>query len=216
MALCSFRPLGLLLLTVFFAFVVSTRATAYGKSPVLAPMPPPAGSRFLWTCCANTTNASICYDSLLPFAGSFHGNRVRVARASSVIAFARLRGFNDELRRIQLQPGGTGAGRLADMAVGDCVTSADVALGREGDLMARLRRLETAAGRRRGKQAEEDLHEATLYAGSVESFTMWCLDDFASDGDASPVVKKVVAGATNLQLYGLIALDLVASIKLAM
>jgi hypothetical protein len=27
--------------------------------------------------------------------------------------------------------------------------------------MARLRRLETATGRRRGEQAEEDLHEAT-------------------------------------------------------
>jgi pectinesterase len=41
------------------------------------------------------------------------------------------------------------------------------------------------------------------------------LDDFADTGDA-PVVKKVVAWATNLQLYGDIALDLVASIKLEM
>jgi pectinesterase len=200
---------------MFLAFVVSTRATPYGKPPALAPVPPPAGSRFLWTCCANTTNASICYDTLLPFTGSFHGNRVRVARAASVIAFARLRSFCDELRRIQLQPGGTGAGRLADSALRSCATSANVSLSREGDLMARLRRLETATGRRRGEQAEGDLHEATLYAASVESCTMWCLDDFADTGDA-PVVKKVVAWATNLQLYGDIALDLVASIKLEM
>jgi pectinesterase len=88
--------------------------------------------------------------------GSFHGNRVRVARAASVIVFARLRGFYDELRRIELQPG-----RLVDSALRSCATSADVSLSRDRDLMARLRRLETATGRRRGEQAEEDLDEAT-------------------------------------------------------
>ncbi|RCV12303.1 hypothetical protein SETIT_2G258200v2 [Setaria italica] len=217
MALCSFPPVGLLLLTMFLAFAVSTCATANGEPPAPSPAPPPADSRFLWACCANTTNASICYDSLLPFAGSFHGNRVKVARAAAVIAFGRLRGFYDELRRLQLQPGGTGAGRVADSALGSCATSADVSQGREVDLLAILRRLETAAGRRRGEQAEWDLHDANLYAGSVQSCTMWCVDGFASAGDAalaSPVVKKVVAWATNLHLYGDIALDLVASIKL--
>nr|TKW33886.1 hypothetical protein SEVIR_2G268700v2 [Setaria viridis] len=194
MALYSFPPLGLLL-AIFLAFAVSARATV--KDPPPLPTPAPADSRFLQACCAacaNTTEASVCYDSaLLPGAGSFHGNRVKVARAAAVIAFARLRGFYDELRCLQLQPRGTGAGRVADMALGDCATFADDSLGREGDSLARLRRLETAAGRE-------------VYG-------------FASIGDAalaSPVVKKVVAWATDVHLYGGIALDLVASIKLGM
>jgi pectinesterase len=113
-----------LLLTVFLAFVVSTGATAKVNSALA---PAPAGSRFLWTCCVSTTNASVCYDSLLPIAASFHGNRVKVASAAAAISFARHHSFYDELRR--LQPEGTSAGRLADMTLGDCATFADLFLG---------------------------------------------------------------------------------------
>ncbi|XP_004972341.3 uncharacterized protein Os08g0218700/LOC_Os08g12160 [Setaria italica] len=212
MALCSFRPLVLLLTIFLAAFAVSTRATADGK----APAPPPADSMFLRACCANTTNASACYDSLIPLAGSFHGNRVRVARAAAVLAFARLRGFHDELRRLQPR---AGAGRVVDMALQFCATSAEVCLGSEGDSLAELRRLETAAGRRRGEQAEWDLYNARLYVGGIGPCATLCVDDLASIGDAvlaSPVGKKVVAWAAPVLLYGDIAADLVDSIKLGM
>ncbi|XP_022680065.1 uncharacterized protein Os08g0218700/LOC_Os08g12160-like [Setaria italica] len=207
MALCPFPPL-VFLLTIFLAFAVSTRATADGNPPA------PADSRFLRTCCANTTNASACYDSLIPFAGSFHGNRVRAARAAAVLAFSRLRGFHDELRRLQPR---AGAGRVVDLALRFCATSAEVSLGREGDSLAELRRLETAAGRRRGEQAEWDLYNARLYVGGIGPCATSCVDDLASIGDAvlaSPVGKKVVAWAADVRLCGDIALDLVASIKL--
>ncbi|OEL16128.1 hypothetical protein BAE44_0022854 [Dichanthelium oligosanthes] len=103
------------------------------------------------------------------------------------------------------------------MALGDCATFANVSLGREGDSLAMLRRLETAAGRRRGEQAEWNLHNAISYVGSVQSCLTICTDDIASIGGAvlaSPVVQKVVAWATNVHIYGDIALHLVASIKL--
>ncbi|RLN33765.1 hypothetical protein C2845_PM03G01810 [Panicum miliaceum] len=86
---------------------------------------------------------------------------------------------------------------VADMALGSCATLAYVSLGREGDLMAMLGRLETAAGRGRRERAEWDLHDANLYTGSVASFATSCADDFASIGDvgrkalAPPVSKQV-------------------------
>ncbi|CAN6196514.1 unnamed protein product [Urochloa humidicola] len=215
MAICSSPPLGILLLAIFLAFATSTRATTNGKLP--APAPPAADRRFLWTCCANTTNASVCYDSLLPFAGSFHGNRVLVGRAAAVLAFARLSGFHNELRHLLLQPGGTGAGRMVEGTLRFCATSAEDTLGREWKALAALRRLETAAGRRRGEQAEWDLFNARLYVGGVGSCGTLCVDDLTSTGDevlATPVGKKVVAWEANLRSYGDIALHLVTSIKL--
>ncbi|CAN6182854.1 unnamed protein product [Urochloa humidicola] len=154
---------------------------------------------------------------LLPFAGSFHGNLVLVGRAAAVLAFARLSGFHDELRHLLLQPGGTGAGRMVDGTLRFCATSAEVTLGREWKAPAELRRLETAAGRRRGERAESDLLNARLYVGGVGPCATQCVDVLASIGDevlASPVGKKVVAWEANLRPYGDIALHLVTSIKL--
>ncbi|CAN6182855.1 unnamed protein product [Urochloa humidicola] len=220
MALCSSPPLGIRLLAIFLAFATSTRATTNGNPPASAPAPVPAAAaadrRLLWTCCANTTNASVCYDSLLPFAGSFHGNRVRVARAAAFLAIERLSGFHDELRHLLLQPGGSGAGRSLDRSLRYCATSAEDILGDEWKALAALRRLETAAGRRRGEQ-EWDLHNANLFVGGVGSCGTLCVDDLTSTGDevlATPVGKKVLAWVANVRSYGDVALDLVASRKL--
>ncbi|RLM85340.1 hypothetical protein C2845_PM04G20090 [Panicum miliaceum] len=216
MATHSFPAFALLLPAVLVTFAVSARASVATIMP--SPAPAVEGRGFLHACCANTTNASACYDSLLPLAGSFHGNRVLVARAAAVLAFARLRNFRDGLCR--LPPGATGAGRAVDMTLQFYVTSAEVSLGREGDSLAELRRLETAAGRGRGEQAEWDLHDANLYTGSVGSSATSCVDDLASIGDAGrkalapPVGKQVVAWAANVHLHGDIALDVVSSMKL--
>ena len=186
--------------------------------PAPSPSPTPAsGSRFLHACCANTTNASVCYDSLLPSAGSFHGNRVRVALTSSTIAYARLRTFVSRLRRLQ-QHGGTGSGRMADMSLQACLTFANADLHQEDAALPALRRLLTAAGRRR-ERAKFDLDTASVYVGGIEHDATLCMDDFGSTGNAtlvSPGGNKMLAWAADVQLYSGIALDLIASINLEM
>jgi len=214
---CSYPSLSVLLPAVL-ALAVSARASGATDMPQPAAAPAPAaGSTFLHACCANTTNASVCYDSLLPSAGSFHGNRVRVALTSSIIAYARLRTFLGDLRRLQ-QNGGTGAGRIADMSLASCVTFADADVRQEGDALAALRRLLTADGRRR-ERAKFDLDTASVYVGTIEHDATTCIDDLGSTGNAtlvSPGGKKMVAWAADVQLYSGIALDLIASIKLEM
>ncbi|KAF8694879.1 hypothetical protein HU200_037979 [Digitaria exilis] len=187
MALCMLSPFGLLL-PIFLVFTIPTPATAIDKSAAPSPVAT-ADDRFLWACCEACANTPVCYRSLLPSAGSFHGNRVKVARAATIIAFARLHGVYDKLRRIPL-PGGTGPGKLTNQALKDCTTSASISLGTEGDSLATLQRLETATRR--------------------------CIDDLISSMNRtapSPVANKVVAWAVDVLVYGDIALDLVASIK---
>jgi hypothetical protein len=41
-----------------------------------------ADDNFLRTCCTNTTNAAVCYNSLHPYGASFKGNLVNFAAAS--------------------------------------------------------------------------------------------------------------------------------------
>ncbi|PVH64622.1 hypothetical protein PAHAL_2G316900 [Panicum hallii] len=89
-----------------------------------------------------------------------------------------------EFRMDEEIPGGGTCGRFATRRWGSCATFADASLGREGDLMAMLGRLETAAGRGRGEQAEWDLQDANLYTGSVASSATSCVDDLASISDA--------------------------------
>ena len=167
-----------LLTTVLVAFAVSARASV----ATIVPSPAPAveGGSFIHACCANKTNASACYDSP-PFAGSFHGNRAQVARAAAVLAFAQLRNLRDGLRR--LPPGATSRGWIVDSALQFCVSSAEVSLLTEGNTLAELQRLETAAGRGRGEQAEWDLNNAKLYVSSIGYCATWCVDDVASIGD---------------------------------
>jgi pectinesterase len=214
MAPHSFPAFALLLpaVLVLVAFAaISARASV--ATIMTSPAPAVEGSGFLHACCANTTNASTCYDSLLPHAGSFHGNRVLVARAAAILAFTRLRSFREWLRR--LPPGATGGGRIVDRALQLCVSSAEVSLLREGDALAVIQRLETAAGRGRGEQAESDLNTANLYVGGIGPCVTSCVDDVESIGDAgraalaSPVGKKVLAWVANVRLHGDIALDLV-------
>ncbi|KAL6601557.1 hypothetical protein ACP70R_044777 [Stipagrostis hirtigluma subsp. patula] len=206
MARHTFPPLCYPVLVLLLAvFAVSARATT-----ALPPSDAEADRRFLRECCANTSNAAVCYDSLLPSAGSFHGNHVKVALAAGAGAFVRLRGFYHELRRLQRT--GTGAGRAADMALGPCVTIASMVLQTEGDWLASLRRLETAAGRRRGEQAKSDLFNAQFRIGAVGSAATGCTDDLESCGEAvlaSPVGKKVAAIVKNVDLYSVIAQELV-------
>ena len=183
-----------LLTTVLVANAVSARASV----ATIVPSPAPAveGGRFIHACCANKTNASACYDSP-PFAGSFHGNRAQVARAAAVLAFAQLRNLRDGLRR--LPPGATSRGWIVDRALQFCVSSAEVFLDREGDSLAELRRLETAAGRGRGEQTESDLYNSNLVVDGIGPCATSCVEDVASIGDArratlaAPVSKKVLA-----------------------
>ncbi|KAG0544295.1 hypothetical protein BDA96_02G263100 [Sorghum bicolor] len=214
---CSCPSLGVVLTAVLVvALAVSARASGATDMPQPAAAPA-AGSRFLHACCTNTTNASVCYDSLLPSAGSFHGNRVRVALTSSTIAYARLRTFVSRLRRLQ-QHGGTGSGRMADMSLQACLTFANADLHQEDAALPALRRLLTAAGRRR-ERAKFDLDTASVYVGGIEHDATLCMDDFGSTGNAtlvSPGGNKMLAWAADVQLYSGIALDLIASINLEM
>jgi len=161
-----FPASALLLPAVLVAVVVSARASVATIMP--SPAPAVEGSGFLHACCANTTNASACYDSLLPL-------------AAAILAFARLRSFREGLRR--LPPGATGGGRIVDRALQFCASSAEVSLLTEGKTLAELQRLETAAGRGRGEQAEWDLNNAKLYVSSIGYCATWCVDDVASIGD---------------------------------
>jgi hypothetical protein len=114
--------------------------------------------------------------------------------------------------------GGTGAGESVDRAIESCLDGFEDALLHEDDVLARLRRLETAAGRR-GKNAKYDLSLANSGVGFVQNaIGLTCMDDFVSLGDralASTVGKKMLAGNATIILYAGIALDLVASTQLS-
>ncbi|TVU10081.1 hypothetical protein EJB05_43589, partial [Eragrostis curvula] len=207
------RLLLLLLPVLAAAFAIPSPASpAQDKPPSDA-----AADKFLQACCAacaSTTDAAVCYDSLLPHASSFEGNVVKVAGAATVIAYARLRSFDHELRSFLHGGSGSGAGVVG--AVKSCVKYYPDVLYREDDTLAMLRRLETAAGRREEK-AKSNLHTVNSYIGEIYDFTDMCMDGFVSSGAgvlASPVGKMMLAGNATVYLYGGIALDLVASIKL--
>jgi hypothetical protein len=91
------------------------------------------------------------------------------------------------------------------------------AIYHEDDVLAKLRRLETATGRR-GKHAKLYLDDANLGVGSViDAIGLTCMDDFVRLGDrvlASPVGKTMLAGNAAIILPGSIAVDLIASIQL--
>ncbi|KAK3130850.1 hypothetical protein QOZ80_6BG0498780 [Eleusine coracana subsp. coracana] len=185
-------------------------ASAYASPPTQD-----EADKFLRACCANTSNAAVCYNSLHPLAGSFEGNLVKVSSAATVIAYARLRIFDAELRTLLRR--GTGAGESVDRALKSCMMAFELWLAEEDGVLAKLRRLETAAGRKE-KQAKSNLQYVNLAVADVESATGdTCMDDFINSADgvlASPVGKKMLAGNATVHLYGGIALELVASIKL--
>ncbi|KAL6661933.1 hypothetical protein ACP70R_001317 [Stipagrostis hirtigluma subsp. patula] len=212
MAPSTFPLLYQVLLAALFALALSAPASPANKDQ--APFDVAAGE-FLWACCANTTSAVVCYDSLLPLACSFQANRVKVAGAATAIAFARLRRFGAELRHLQRE-GGTGFGILVNRTLESCLTYITVAFDDEGAVLAKLRRLETAAGRR-GKHVGLDLLDASLGLSEVGDSATSCADDFASLGGAvlaSPLGKKVLSRNATVRLYQEIASELVASIKL--
>ncbi|KAK3133712.1 hypothetical protein QOZ80_6AG0540010 [Eleusine coracana subsp. coracana] len=175
-----------------------------------------AEDKFLRACCANTTDAAVCYNSLLPRARTFEGNFVKVATAATIIAYEQLRSFDAELRIILRR--GAGVGKYMANVLGSCVSYfEDVALFGEDLVLATLWRLETVDGRK-GKHAKFDLDEVNTCVGEVASSTnLLCIEDFIRLGKevlVSPVGKIMVAGNATVTLYGEIALDLVASIKL--
>ncbi|KAL6660997.1 hypothetical protein ACP70R_000381 [Stipagrostis hirtigluma subsp. patula] len=211
MAPGMFPLLCQVLLAALLALALSSPAS---PSKDQAPSDAAAG-KFLRACCANTTSAAVCYDSLLPLADSFQGNRVKVAGAATAIAFARLRRFGTELRHIQ-RGGSTGFGIRVDRTLESCVKYITIAFTDEGAVLAKLRRLETVAGRR-GKHARSDLVEARIALVRVGDSVTYCADDFAGFSGAvlaSPLGKKVLAGNATVRLCNGIASELVASIKL--
>ncbi|KAK3133711.1 hypothetical protein QOZ80_6AG0540000 [Eleusine coracana subsp. coracana] len=193
-------------------------ATSVHASPTKDEMPSDVvADRFLWACCANTTEAAVCYDSLLPRARSFEGNFVKVTTAATIIAYEQLCSFVAELR--SLLRGGTGLGKSMDRSLESCVEYLeDVALFNEDDVLATLQRLETIEGRK-GKHAKYYLGGVSTGVSEVAtSINLVYMDNISGWGNGrvlvSPVGKKMVTGNATVTLYGKIALDLVASIKL--
>lgn len=202
---------------VFLGLLLATLAVCPRASPAKDATPfEPAEDKFLRACCAKIKDATVCYDSLLPRAGSFEGNLVKVATAAAIIAYEQLRSFDAELR--SLLRSGTGAGEPVDKVLESCVEYfEEVPLSNQDSVLATLQRLQTVDGRK-GKHAKSDLDDASLAVGEVESATnLLCMEDFIRSSNGalvSPVGKKMVAGNATVTLYGGIALDLVASIKL--
>ena len=200
-----------------FILVIATAVIATQSSSLTspAPAPSPASSSaisFLRASCAVTDVPDACYNLLLPYADTFHGNLARVARAASAFAGARQRDFADELARLKLR--GTGAGRVADMTLGDCYDTvsgdnmfANETLGHIDNLVAHV-----------GSKKDFDFQRimAQDWLQSSGSGMMQCVDWFHDAGEAavsSPVGKEVIVGCTTVSSYMDIAFMLVNAIK---
>uniref|UniRef100_K4AJA1 Uncharacterized protein n=2 Tax=Setaria italica TaxID=4555 RepID=K4AJA1_SETIT len=195
------------------AVAVATSRSPMAPAPAPAPAPSsPAATSFLPASCAATNALDACYNLLLPYVDTFHGNLARVARAAAAIAGARQRDFAGELGRLKLR--GTGAGKVADMTLADCFNEvstsnlfANETLGHIDNLVGRL-------GSREDFDSQRVLAQELLY--STESGLMQCVDWFHGAGEAdvsSPVGKEVIDGCTTVSAYVDIALMLVNAIK---
>ncbi|CAL4918045.1 unnamed protein product [Urochloa decumbens] len=203
-------------LQLFFLLAGTSAVVATSRSPMApaqAPEPSSSAISFLRASCAATNDAAdFCYNLLLPYADTFNGSLARVARAASAIAEARQHDFTEELARLKLR--GTGAGKVADMALTDCsneVSTSDMfsneTLGHIDNLIAH-----------QGSQKDFDSQKITAveFMTSAESGLTQCVDWFHSAGEAavsSPVGKEVIDGCTTLSPYLQISYMLVDAVK---
>ncbi|CAN6282159.1 unnamed protein product [Urochloa humidicola] len=206
MAMATISPQIFILLAGTTAAVVAT-----SRSP-MDPAPSSSESSFLRASCAATDAPDACYNLLLPYAHTFHGNLARVARAASAIAEARQHDFADELARLKLR--GTGAGKVADMTLTDCSNEVSTSNMFSNEILGHIDNLIA----RNGTQKDFDSHRffAQELLTSAESGMMQCVDWFHAAGDAavsSPVGKEVIDGCTTVSPFLHIAHMLVNAVK---
>ncbi|CAL4934882.1 unnamed protein product [Urochloa decumbens] len=198
-------------LQLFFLLAGTAAVVATSRSP-MAPAPSSSAISFLRASCAATDAPDVCYNLLLPYADTFHGNLARVARAASAIAEARQHDFADELARLKLR--GTGAGKVADMALTDCSNEVSTSNMFENEILGHIDNLIAHQGSQKDFDSHQFFAKDLLY--SAESGMMQCVDWFHSAGEAavsSPAGKVVIAGCTTVSGYVDIALMLVNAIK---
>lgn len=207
----AMAPISLLLLVVAST---AAAAVATSRSPIMAPAPAPSSSAtgFLRSSCTATKAPDVCYNLLLPYVDTFHGNLARVGRAASAIAGGRQHDLDNELAGLKLR--GTGAGRLADMTLSDCSNEAargnmfvNETLGHIDNLIART------GGK---KDFDSEQFWARDLLDSAHSGLLQCVHWFHDAGEAaasSPVGKEVIAACTTVAGYVDIAFLLVNAIE---
>ncbi|CAN6282158.1 unnamed protein product [Urochloa humidicola] len=200
-------------LQIFILVAGTAGVVATSRSPMNpAPAPSSSAISFLRASCAATDAPDTCYNLLLPYADTFHGNLARVARAASAIAEARQHDFGDELDRLKLR--GTGAGKVADMTLADCSNEVSTSNMFSNEILGHIDNLIA----RNGTQKDFDSHKiwAVDYLTSAESGLTQCVDWFHGAGEAavsSPVGKQVIDGCTTLSPYLHISHMLVNAVK---
>jgi hypothetical protein len=143
---------------------------------------------------------------------TFHGNLARVARAASTFAGARQHDLADDLARLKLR--GTGAGRVADMTLGDCYDTVSGSNMFANETLGHIDNLVVQVGSKKDMDSEQIL--AREWLESSDSGMMQCIDWFHDAGEAavsSPVGKEVIVGCTTVSSYMDIAFMLVNAIK---
>lgn len=162
--------MGVSLLVVIVAATLTTSTCAGSNTktpPVVAGKPPSAVAvEFLHARCDTTKYSKDCYDSLLPYADSFHGSHVKVARAATAILVARFRAFLSEIRRVN----NTGT----ELMLGNCIPLIGEAINGDKETLASLSRLEAAGN---GKQKQRDLEDVTKWLDKVEFKHNKCMMD---------------------------------------
>jgi pectinesterase len=205
-----------LLIVVILATVVTVVVTSTEAPSPIAAAPSSAAEVFLRSRCGTTRNSTVCYDTLLPFAGTFNGSQVRIFTAASSIAFAQLHSFLVELQHLQAGGGITVTViSRGDQALGACAHDVGEGVNGETAALPYLRILETPGISK--EKAKDALFNVQSSITAAEERSWMCIEDFIDGGDevlGSPVGKKVVAMSRNCTIYNNIALDLTAGIIL--
>lgn len=140
----------------------------------MAPAPAPSSSAtgFLRSSCTATKAPDVCYNLLLPYVDTFHGNLARVARTASTIAGTRQHDLADELARLKLR--GTGAGKVADMTLSDCSNEAARGNMFANETLGHIDNLIAHTGSK--KDFESELFWAKDLLDSAHSGLLQCVD----------------------------------------
>ncbi|KAL6854346.1 hypothetical protein ACP4OV_019249 [Aristida adscensionis] len=211
-----------LLLVIAASTAAQAAATVGDDSDAAAAASPPANNAFLRDRCATTLYPALCYDSLLPYAGTFRTSRARLAGVAAGVAAARLRALAARVKEL-LHRGGpeaAGGGRPSEAAaLRDCQSTVSAAASLAKQSSAELAGLDDAtettnsAGGSSSRERRWKVSNARTWLSAAMTDEGTCTDGLEEAGAVeSPAGKEVAAGVATVKQFTSIALALVGGI----
>ncbi|KAF8643681.1 hypothetical protein HU200_066741 [Digitaria exilis] len=198
-----------------------TNAAALSPPWLAIPPPPPpppcvapaSAVAFLRARCATTLYGVACYDTLIPYACTFHTSHVKLARAATDVNSAWLRGLSKRVKELVAARGGSGAAGAAAAeaaALRDCAGTVSSAAGLAKQTAAELAKLDGAGATAGRKQIRWSVSNAQTWLSASMTNEATCTDGIGVA--ASLAAREVVIGVVRAKESTNIALALVNGI----